>query len=47
MTDVARCQDFSYRRVRRRPSAGVKLGVAYWRGLAFGGRLLVKTFGLE
>jgi hypothetical protein len=36
----------SYRRVERVPLARVKPGVAYRRGSAAGGRLLVKAFGL-
>jgi len=44
---VARWRHLSYRRVRVWPSASLKLGVAYCRGLAFGGRLLVKTFLLQ
>ena len=44
---MARWRHLSYRRGRGWPSASLKLGVAYCRGSSFGGRLLVKTFGLE
>ena len=43
---MARWRHLSYRRVGVWPSASLKLGVAYCRGAASGGRLLVKTFGL-
>ena len=47
MRVAARWQHSSYCRGNRRPAAADKLGVAYSRGLAFGGRLLTKTFGLQ
>jgi len=43
----ARWHDLSYRRGKRWPSARVQLGVAYCRWFASGGRLIVKTFGLQ
>ena len=39
-------EHFSYRRVKRVPAARVKPGVAYCRGSAVGGRLMVKAFDL-
>ena len=44
MRTVVRWRDSSYRRGKRWPAACVQLGVPYCRGLASGGRVIVKTF---